>query len=115
MTHIELLLLKNVYPYEYMSSMQKFEENSLCSREAFFSTLSQQHISGKDYTHAWTLWDTFGLQNMGEYHDLYVNINVLQLADVFQNFRNLCAQFYQLDCDRFVTAPGIAWQASLKN
>ena len=36
------------------------------------------------------------------------------LADVFENFRNMCLEIYELDPARFLTAPGLAWQAALK-
>ena len=111
---IDLLLRKGVYPYEYMSSFSKFDETSLPPREAFFSTLTQQHIAEEDYAHAQKVWKKFNINNMGEYHDLYVQSDVLQLADVFQNFRLLCSQYYSLDCAHFLTAPGLAWEASLQ-
>ena len=48
--------------------------------------------------------------NLGEYHDLYVQSN----TDVFENFRNMCLEIYELDPARFFTAPGLAWEAVLK-
>ena len=36
------------------------------------------------------------------------------LADVFENFRNMCIKVYELDPARFLSAPGLAWQACLK-
>ena len=36
------------------------------------------------------------------------------LPDVFENFRNICLDIYGLDPVYFVSAPGLAWQASLK-
>ena len=36
------------------------------------------------------------------------------LADVFENFRNIYLKIYELDPTRFLTAPGLAWQAALK-
>ena len=60
------------------------------------------------------VWDTFNMQNLGEYHDFYVQSDTLQLADVFEKFREKCIEIYQLDPAHFVSAPGLAWQACLK-
>ena len=51
---------------------------------------------------------------MGEHHDLYVQSNTLLLADVFEKFKNMCLDIYELDPRKFVSAPGLAWQAALK-
>ena len=53
-------------------------------------------------------------QNLGEYHDLYVQTNTLLSADVFQNFRNMCCEINELDPAKFLSTPGLAWQAALK-
>ena len=36
------------------------------------------------------------------------------LADVFENFQNMCLDIYELDPANFLSAPGLAWQAALK-
>ena len=54
------------------------------------------------------------LKNLGEYHDLYLKSNTLLLADVFENFKKICLEIYQLDSTKFVLASGLAWQAVLK-
>ena len=36
------------------------------------------------------------------------------LADLFENFQNMCLKIYELDPARFLSAPGLAWQAALK-
>ena len=53
-------------------------------------------------------------KNSGEYHDFYVQRNTLLLADVFEKFRNMCFEIYELDPAKFLSAPGLAWQATLK-
>ena len=52
---------------------------------------------------------------MDEYHDLYVRSDTLLLADIFENFRQSCLKYYELDPAHFVSLPGLAWQACLKN
>ena len=54
-------------------------------------------------------------QNLGEDHDLYVQSHTLLLVDVFENFRNTRFKTYKLDPAKFVSAPGLAWHAALKN
>ena len=56
----------------------------------------------------------FKLDNLGDCHDLYVKSDTLLLADVFENFRDMCIKVYELDPVHFVSLPGLAWQAFLK-
>ena len=56
----------------------------------------------------------FKLENFGDYHDLYVQSDTLLLADVFNNFRDMCIKEYELDPAHFLSLPGLAWRACLK-
>ena len=56
----------------------------------------------------------FGINNLGEYHDLYLCMDVILLANVFESFRKVCLDNYGLDPAHFYTAPGLAWKACLK-
>ena len=49
-----------------------------------------------------------------EYHDLYVQSDTLLLADVFENFKNMCLEIYEPDPEKFFSAPRLAWQATFK-
>ena len=109
----ELLTRKGVYPYEYMSSWDKFKE-SLPPIEAFYSKLNMSKISEDDYQHVQQVWKEFGIHNPGDYHDLYLRTDVVLLANVFEAFRDACLKHYSLDPAHFYTAPGLAWKACLK-
>ena len=52
--------------------------------------------------------------NLGDYHNLYLLTDVLLLADIFENFRSMCLENYDLDPLHSYTSPGMAWQAALK-
>ena len=84
------------------------------SKKDFHSKLVSMNISDYDYEHAKKVWDAFEIKNVGEYHDLYVQIDTLLLADVFENFRNICIKTYGFDPLPSVSAPSLAWQACLK-
>ena len=60
------------------------------------------------------MFKVFKLENLGDYHDLYVQSDTLLLADVFNNFRDMCLKEYELDAAHFLSLPGLAWQACLK-
>ena len=109
-----LLLRKGVYPYKYMDSWQKLDETSLPDKEAFYSNLNMEDITDVDYRHGKKVFKKFKLKDLGDYHDLYVQSNTLLLADVFKNFRNTCIKVYELDPTRFLSTPGLAWQACLE-
>ena len=79
-----LLLRKGVYPYEYMDSWERFNETSLPSKEDFYSNLNMENIHDIDYRHGNNVFKRFKLQNLGDYHDLYVQSDTLLLADVFK-------------------------------
>ena len=111
---VVLLLRKGFYPYEDMDNWEKFDETTIPPKEAFYSKLNLKGITDEDYPHAQKVWEAFGIKNRGEYHDLYAQSDTLLLADVFENFRNMCLEIYELDPVYFVSAPGLAWQACLK-
>ena len=67
-----------------------------------------------DYAQAKRVCKDFEIKNLREYHDLYVQSNTLLLADVFKNFWNMCLKICKLDPVKFLSAPGLAWQAVLK-
>ena len=111
---LDLMKKKGVYPYDYMDSFCRFNENQLPKREEFYSILNDTDISEDDYKHAQEVWDAFKIRNLGEYHDLYLKTDVLLLADVFENFRKTCLHHYKLDPCHHMTSPGLSWDAMLK-
>ena len=103
-----LLTRKGVYPYEYMDLLEKLKETKLPPKETFYSRLSGEGISDENYAHTRKVWETFEIKNLEDYHNLYNRLDVLLLADVFENFRD------KLDPAHYYTALGLAWDAALK-
>ena len=73
-----------------------------------------EDVTDADYAQAKIVCKDFEIKNLGEYHDLYIQSDKLLLANVFENFRNMCLKIYELDPGKFVSAPGLAWQAAFK-
>ena len=112
--HVDLILQKGVYPYDYMSDWSRMTEKQLPPQSAFYSKLSEQGITDEQYQHAHKVWEAFGCKTLGDYHDLYCRTDVLILADVFESFRDVCDSAFELDPAHYFTTPNFAWDAMLK-
>ena len=122
---LDLMLRKGVYPYEYMTGVQRFCEKSLPPKEEFASllgtgvifdsdTIALSHISDEDYQHAQKVFEALGCENLADYTKLYCKSDVLLLADVFESFIDVCLEKYKLDPSHYITAPSLSWDAMLK-
>ena len=86
--NLEILKQKGAYPYEYMNSFERFNEEKLPARKYFFSSTKKRkidndgkrsggHVSIKDSLMCEKIWDRFEMKNMGDYHDHYLKKEVL--------------------------------------
>ncbi|XP_022160659.1 uncharacterized protein LOC111026820 [Myzus persicae] len=105
---------KRVYPYEYTDSWSKLDETNLPRKRDFYSSLTETGIKEEDFEHAKEVWDHYCCTTLGEYSDFYLKIDVLLLADVFENFRDVCMRAYNLDAAHYFTAPGLSFDVMLK-
>ena len=123
---LDLMSRKGVYPYEYMTGVNKFRETELPSKKSFGSTLGAGEIIGSgdemkpesitddDYAHAQNVFNTFECKNLADYTELYCKSDVLLLADVWETFVDVCFEKYKLDPSHYITAPSLAMDAMLK-
>ena len=91
-----------------MDDYEDFNETMLPEKEDFYSHLNMEDITDTDDVHAKRVCKDFKVKNLGEYHDLYVQSDPLLLADVFENFRNMCLEMYEFDPAKCISAPGLA-------
>ena len=97
-----------------MDDWGRFFEEQLPDESDFYSGLILEEISGIDYRHAEKVFNKFNIKNLGEYHDLYVQSDILLLADVFENFRNICFKVYGLDPVYFFVSTRISMASLFK-
>ena len=123
--NFKTLKQKGAYPYEYMTSFKRFNEDKLCARKYFYSStkdkkisedgkISDGHVSNEDYMVSEIILDKFNMKNMGDYHDHYLKKDLLLLADGFEKFIDTCLKYYELDPCHYFSAPGLSWDAMLK-
>ena len=73
-----------------------------------------EDITDVDFRDGKTVFGYLINNNLGDYHDLYVQSDTLLLVDVFENFRSMCIKVYKLDPAHFLSQTRLAWQACLK-
>lgn len=110
----KLMRQKGVFPYNFVDSPEKLKFKSLPSKDEFYDKLNEEAITEADYERAKEVWKLFHCRDLGEYSDIYLKSDVLLLCDVFQNFRRICLEKYNLDPAHYYTAPGLAWDAMMK-
>ena len=86
---LDLLTRKGVYPYDYVSSIEKLSEKQLPPKEEFYSKLNDEDITDADYQHALNVWNKFQCQTIRDYHDLYLMTDVILLAVYLKTFEQL--------------------------
>ena len=105
-TRFELIKRKGGFPYEWFDSFEKLQQTSLPAAEEWSSRLMRNWIDDEQLAEYEEVWDAFGMRTFKDWHDLYLQIDVRGLADVFEAFREMCLGTYALDPCHYYTAPG---------
>ena len=110
----KLLQNKGLYPYDYIDDETKLSSEQIPTKLDFYNKLKDEHISDENYDHFKHVWKVFKCKKFKDYHELYLKVDTLLLADIFENFRNTCMNTYQLDPVHYFTAPGLSFDSLLK-
>ena len=111
----EVLTRKGVFPYSYLDSLEKFNDRQLPPIEEFHNDLSGQPCSEEDYNHAQRAWREFRCTSFLDYLLHYLELDVLILCDVFENFRALSLRTDGIDPVHYVSLPSYSFDAALKS
>ncbi|PKK58047.1 hypothetical protein RhiirC2_796946 [Rhizophagus irregularis] len=87
---------------------EDYKEVTDCEHEKIYT------ISQKQYDHAQKIWDEADCKTFEDYHMLYLKMDVLILADAFQNFRMVMIDAFGLDPANYITLPSYAFDAAKK-
>ena len=89
-----------------MSDFKKLKEE-LLSKENFYSSLTDRKITGKEYEHVFSVWKKFEIKTKKNYH-LYVECDILLLADSFEKVRNNSLKNYELCRSHYLSSLGLS-------
>lgn len=110
----KLLLRKGLFPYSYFNNPSILSETSPPKKEDFFNDLTQEHITDSDYDLVKKVWKKFRCSTFENYLKIYLFTDCILLADVFENFRKISLENYELEPLKFISAPDLTWTAGLK-
>lgn len=102
---------KGTFPYRWFDDVEKLRSRSLPPKEDWFNDITQSYV---DPAPAIEIWNRENFRTFSEFHNYYMLTDVLQLADIFEEFRNTCLSQFNLDPIYFQGAPSFSWQLNLK-
>jgi hypothetical protein len=105
---------KGVFPYDYIKSFDVFKEKQLPPKEAFYSITRDEDVSDEDYQYAKDMFNLFRCKNLGEYSDLYLDIDVDITCDAIEKFRMPYLEVFELDPLHVYSTSGVTWNCGLK-
>lgn len=105
-------LRKLVYPYDYIDGFDRFNER-IPDINAFYNKLSDEELAEEEYNRMQEVCEVFNITTLGELHDLYLQIDVLILACVFEDYRRLGLAIFGLDPAFYVSSPSYSFDAML--
>ena len=105
---------KGIFPYEWFDSINNLYETTLPPKEALYSKLNQSGITDKEYKQAFDCWRVTKCETIKDYMMLYLKTDVLLSVDVFEKFRAMCLEYYEIHPCYTYSTPGLTWLCGLK-
>lgn len=110
----QLIRQKGVFPYSFVDSLKKLENEELPTIDDFYDELRNEQIKTEEYDRALEVWKIFECKKLADYAIVYLISDCLILTDFFEAFRSVALNLFKLDPAQYYTAPGLSWDAMLK-
>ncbi len=106
---------KGYFCYEFLDDIAKLDYPNLPPREAFYSSLKNEHISEENYRYCQTVWRDMHMQTFRDFLTWYNNLDVQPFVTAVERLQSF---YFGKGVDVFKTAiscPGIARQLLFKS
>ena len=111
--NFELMKYKLCFPYEFITKENIYNKN-LPSIEKFYSSLKLDGISKEDYNKTLEIYKKLNCNNIKEYLDIYLKLDICLQADIFNVFRNTIWDKFEIDCSKYITSCSLSLDLMLK-
>lgn len=112
-TKAKYLKRKGILPYDNLTSYETLKETDLPPKEKFYNSLTDEHVTDLNFRYAKKLFKLFHMKSIWDYTLLYLRVDTILLASIFENFRKTSLQIYGLDPCYYMSIPGLSWDSAL--
>ena len=111
--YFELMKYKVCFPYEFITKENIYNKD-LPPIENSYSSLKLDNISEKDYNKALEIYKKLNCNNIKEYLDIYLKLDICLQSDIFNVFRNCIWNKFEIDCSKYITSCSLSLDLMLK-
>ena len=104
--------LENI-PYMYVKPDNLYDID-LPEKQHFNNILTMKDITDVEYDDVKLFYKNMGFKNLKEYLECYLTSDITLFADVFNNFRNIIFDQFQLDCVKYISSLSLSKDCGLK-
>ena len=101
------------FPYSYINP-DTLNEKDLPCKKKFYNKLTMNEITNKEYENVELFYKKMKFKNLREYLECYLTSDITLLADIFNNFRKMIFNEFELDCVKYISAPSLSKDCALK-
>ena len=101
------------FPYNYINP-NNLNEKDLPKMEHFYNQLTMKEITNEEYTNVKLFYKKMKFKNLREYLECYLTSDITLLADIFNNFRKMIFDEFELDCCKYISSPSLSKDCALK-
>ena len=101
------------FPYQYLKP-NNLTEKQLPRTESFDNILTMKKITKDEYEEVQKFYKNMKFKNLKEYLECYLKSDITLLADIFNNFRKMIFDEFELDCCKYISSPSLSKDCALK-
>ena len=111
--NFELLKQKVCFPYEWITE-ENIYSKELPSIEKFYSSLKLQNIKQEQYNKTLEIYKELKCKNIKDYLEIYMKLDICLQADIFNVFRNIIWDQFEVNCCKYITSCSLSLDLMLK-
>ena len=111
--NFELLKQKACFPYEWITEGNIYDK-ILPPIDKFYSSVKLQNITQKEYDKTIEIFNKLKCKNVKDYLKIYMKLDICLQADIFNVFRNLIWDQFEIDCSKYITFCSLSLDLMLK-